>query len=71
MPSRQVFVIDDDDFTAVHLESIMGDAFDLTHFSSAEEAIPKVREVMPSMILMDVNMPVINGITLMNPRHLL
>lgn len=56
-----IFVIDDDDFTAIHVESIIEDNYQIEHFASAEQGISAARERPPSLILMDVNMPLMDG----------
>lgn len=56
-----IFVIDDDDFTAIHVESIIDEQYVIQHFPGAEAGIAAVSESPPSLILMDVNMPVMDG----------
>ena len=58
-----IFVIDDDDFTAIHVESIIEDHYQIEHFASAEQGIEAALKSPPSLILMDVSMPVMDGYT--------
>ena len=57
----QILVIDDDDFTAILLEGIIGQDYGITHCSDGESGVAAAIKSPPSLILMDVEMPVMDG----------
>lgn len=59
--NTNILIIDDDDFTAILLESIVGSDYLIKHCSDGESGLQSALESPPSLILMDVEMPVMNG----------
>lgn len=60
MPQR-ILIIDDDDFTAIYLEGVIGDQYQVEHFADAQQGVVAAINNPPSLILMDVEMPQLDG----------
>lgn len=62
MSKPKVLVADDDPSLRRLISTTLGsDDFDLLHASTGEEALSLAREHLPTLILLDINMPVRNG----------
>ena len=59
----KVLVVDDSDFTAVYLEGLLGDRYQITHCADGESGVREALRLRPSIILMDVEMPGMDGYT--------
>ena len=58
---KSILIIDDDDLTAIQLEGVLGGSFSITHAADGEEGIAQARAGAFSLILLDVEMPVLSG----------
>ncbi|MDD5297758.1 MAG: response regulator [Rhodocyclaceae bacterium] len=56
-----VFVVDDDETMRLLLESVLGDQYAFEAFDSAESCLKNLGRRLPSLFLLDVNLPGING----------
>jgi CheY-like chemotaxis protein len=60
---RKKILLVDDTVTVTMLEKIvLGDGYDYAEARNGDEAINQARSMRPDLILMDLNMPVKNGI---------
>jgi len=61
VPSGKVMIVDDDRSSKMLLCAIMSKMFDVVTCTSGEEAVATVETYNPDLILMDVEMPGLNG----------
>jgi CheY-like chemotaxis protein len=62
-PLRRVLVVDDDEgVRLMFARALMMDGYDVAVAATAEEALHKIEEGRPDAILLDLRMPVINGV---------
>jgi len=60
--ARKKILAVDDSMTALEIErAILGKAFEVTTASSGEESIGRARQERPDLVLMDLEMPGIDG----------
>ena len=60
--SHRILVVDDEPNIVLSLEFLMRQAgYDVQTAADGEEALEAVREEPPSLILLDINMPKLNG----------
>jgi CheY-like chemotaxis protein len=60
--SKMVFVVDDSTANlALAEEALSGEDFEITTFASAEKMLPALEKVKPDLILLDIEMPGMNG----------
>jgi len=57
----RILIIDDDDFTAIYLEGVIGELYQIEHCAVAEQGVAAAIANPPALILMDVEMPGMNG----------
>lgn len=57
----RILIIDDDDFTAIYLEGVIGELYQVEHCAVAEQGVAAAIANPPALILMDVEMPGMNG----------
>ncbi|OUS25635.1 hypothetical protein A9Q99_20850 [Gammaproteobacteria bacterium 45_16_T64] len=63
MPNKpKVMVVDDDDISQTLIEGILEESFDLTFASSGNECLDKLQSSATEVVLLDVNMPGMNGL---------
>lgn len=58
---RKLLLVDDDDAVFEYLNVKLGAEFDLGYCASAPEALERMREARPDLILCDVDLPGIDG----------
>jgi CheY-like chemotaxis protein len=62
--SRRILVVDDDPFVRDAIGGYLSQAgYRVDEARSGVEALDRMRQVMPDMVLLDLNMPVMNGPT--------
>lgn len=57
----KLLVIDDDDFSAIQIEGLVGNDFEVEHAATGRAGIEAAEKSLPGMILMDVEMPEMDG----------
>ncbi len=65
---HKLLIVDDDGFSAVHIEGLLGNAFEIEYAASGADGIEAIAKTRPSIVLMDVEMPDMDGYTAC--RHL-
>ncbi|HEY4475131.1 MAG TPA: response regulator [Candidatus Paceibacterota bacterium] len=61
-----ILIVDDDkDFCEVLAAKFKASGFDVASAYDGDEAIKRVEELMPDLVIMDVNMPRLNGVEAM------
>ncbi len=60
-PRGRVLVVDDDSMMRRLYQAILASTYDVVSADSGEEALAICKEQMPDMILLDIEMPVMNG----------
>ncbi|MEY4593291.1 MAG: hypothetical protein RIR18_2186 [Pseudomonadota bacterium] len=63
-----VFVVDDDPIILEIIQSVLSEDFTVETFTSAKRCIDRIQSVRPSMLLLDVSMPEMDGFELC--RHI-
>lgn len=58
---KRILIIDDDDFMAILLDGIIGETYLIEHCCDGEAGINATLATPPNLILMDVEMPVMDG----------
>lgn len=58
---QRLMLVDDDGFSAVHLEGLLTDLFEIEYFPNAQESLEAALKAPPDIILMDVEMPGMDG----------
>ena len=60
--SESVLIIDDDSMSVMLLESLLSElGYDIHAFTSGEQALSKVKELEPDLIILDIHMPGMDG----------
>lgn len=60
---KTILLIDDDrDFLEIFSAKLQGDGADVTTAQGGEAGIAKIKELKPDLVLLDVEMPGINGV---------
>lgn len=57
----QILIVDDVESNRLQLEAILGDSYAIVHAADGEECLEIVQSDPPSLILLDVNMPGMDG----------
>lgn len=60
---HSLVIVDDDGFSAVHIEGLLGTTFEVAYAASGLEGVEMVAKLLPSVVLMDVEMPEMDGYT--------
>jgi two-component system, cell cycle response regulator DivK len=60
---RKVLIVDDYDDAREMLAALLGSAYHIVQASNGLEALESARRDKPSVILMDISMPVMDGLT--------
>lgn len=58
---KRVLIVDDDDFMAILLDGIIGETYQVEHCCDGEAGVAVAQANPPDLILMDVEMPVLDG----------
>ena len=62
MPLRpKILAVDDDPTNLAIIEELLGDEYDVTMLSDARTALDTAKQLKPSLVLLDIMMPVVNG----------
>ena len=61
--SPLILIVDDCDFTAIYLEGLIGDQYRIRHCTDGESGVAAALAELPSVVLMDVEMPGMDGYT--------
>lgn len=56
-----VMIVDDDELTCEAIEDLLGDAYTVVSVRSGDECLASVHERCPDLILLDIQMPVMDG----------
>jgi diguanylate cyclase (GGDEF)-like protein len=64
MSQNSILIVDDDPTSLATLQQILGDDYTLTFARNGTECLEDVKKHRPNLILMDIEMPGINGYTL-------
>lgn len=57
----KILVVDDEKINLMIVKRILGDMFEIETAESGEEALSKLKEFIPTLILLDIHMPGIDG----------
>lgn len=57
----RILIIDDADFTAIYLEGLIGDQYQMAHELDGTRGVAEATRSLPDLILMDVEMPGMDG----------
>ncbi len=66
---KKVLIVDDMPTILKQAVELIGDRYEVDTCSSGKEAVERVRSVKPDIILIDMNMPDLNGIACMDEIH--
>ena len=66
---RRVLIVDDMPSILTDATELIGDRYELETAASGKEAVEKVKSFKPDIVLMDMHMPDMNGITCMEIIH--
>lgn len=58
---KSIVAVDDSRIVLQSLEGILGDRYDFRGFAKAERALGYLEQYPPSLIILDVDMPEVNG----------
>jgi twitching motility two-component system response regulator PilH len=62
MPINRVLIVEDDAAQLLHLQNLLTNAgYSVSSAVNGEEGVAKARTEQPQLILMDINMPVMDG----------
>ncbi len=59
--SQKILIIDDADFTAIYIEGLIGDQYQIIHALDGASGVAEATRHLPDLILMDVEMPEMDG----------
>ena len=63
MDKRLILLVDDNEINIKLLEKVLENDYDIVSVRDGEAAVAKAKELKPSLIIMDVAMPKMDGIT--------
>ena len=61
MDKKSIVAVDDSRIVLQTLEGILGESYDFRGFSKAERALGYIEQFPPSLIILDIDMPEVNG----------
>ncbi len=67
--SKILIVDDDNDFREIITTKLTAAGFEVAQVSSGQEALTKIKEIKPNLVLMDVKMPGMSGIETLSRMH--
>ena len=59
---RHVLIVDDEMINREILGSILGTLYEVTFAENGQEALDIVRQLRPQVVLLDIQMPILNGL---------
>lgn len=63
MPHKSILIVDDEAFARKMARSALCDLVDVCHEAeNGQQAVEKVKELKPDLVLLDISMPVMNGL---------
>lgn len=67
---KKVCIIDDDDdIREIYLTKFNMEGFDVSVASNGKEGLQMIREIRPDIVLLDIEMPVMNGLEVLEALH--
>lgn len=63
MPKRMILIVDDNEINIKLLEKVLENDYDIASVRDGKAAVEKAKEIKPALIIMDVAMPKMDGIT--------
>ena len=67
MPNKKILIIDDDKTSSLLVQSrLQANQYEVFHASDGLKGLEEVKSVKPDLIILDVEMPRMNGYTFMN-----
>ncbi len=60
---QQVLVVDDDPVSIAILQDLLKDKYQLSTAENGQQALDKIAQEMPDLILLDIHMPIMDGFT--------
>lgn len=63
MAEKTILLVDDNEINIKLLEKVLESDYEIISVRDGEMAVEKAKEIMPSLIIMDVAMPKMDGIT--------
>jgi len=66
MGKKKLFIVDDVEIFINLIKESLGDSFDIYSITDSKIAFEEIKNIKPDIILMDINMPDINGIDISN-----
>ena len=58
---KTILIVDDDESTLWFLSELLGTDYNIQTIKSGEEALGKIKEILPDLVLLDIIMPEIDG----------
>lgn len=59
-----ILIVDDSDFMRVRTRQLLaGEGYSVVEASNGQEAVDKYREHRPDLVMMDITMPIMDGLT--------
>jgi CheY-like chemotaxis protein len=63
MPRKSILIVDDEELVRRTARSALRDFVDVCHEAeNGQQALDKVKELKPDLVLLDISMPVMNGL---------
>jgi CheY-like chemotaxis protein len=63
MPHKSILIVDDEALVRRTARSVLCDLVDVCHEAeNGQQAVEKVKELKPDLVLLDISMPVMNGL---------
>ena len=62
---RQLLIVDDEEGIRESFKLILNDLYNLTFASNGIEAMERIRQSRPELVMLDIKMPKINGLELL------